>query len=348
MAWAWLEATAFTRVHRIAVWMLCADLLESGYEIEQVLPVVANVQRRAGRKSVARIVEGFIPALEAREFRVAVARVTPAAEAMVFEGFGSSDAAKVFRAAARIAEVRDRLAIALRRNLAGPVFLLAVAAGLGYGAGEGFVPALEGLAPVETWPAASQLAANAAVGFADNIIWIAMGLVGAAFGLGWLARNWTGRGRRWADAVVPFSLVRFVSGLSFVLCLVEAMRAGLDMDRALFEGLARGSTRYTRSRIMAIGRLMEEGGKLGRSMEETGHGFPAPELIPVVSALDGQADWAQRLGEFVDRWVERSERLVEERAMVLNRALTMLIVALVCMGIWLLFGVLQELLARGF
>ena len=133
MTWAWLERTAFGRTERISVWMLCADLLESGYEIEHALPVVAEVNRLAGRKSVARVVEGFVPALEANRLREAVARVAPPAEAMVFEGFGRADAASVFRSAARIADVRDRLAIALRASLAGPIFLSLVTAGLVYG-----------------------------------------------------------------------------------------------------------------------------------------------------------------------------------------------------------------------
>ena len=348
MARAWIERLSFPRAHRIAVWMLCADLIESGYEIERVLPVVAEVNRRAGRKSVARIIEGLVPALEAGTFRSAVERVAPAAEAMVFEGFGRADAAAVFRAAARIAEVRDRLGVALRTHLAGPVFLLLVTAGLVYGAGAHFVPALEQLAPVEAWPAGPQLAARIAMGFAAYAVWVGAGVAVAAVVLGWLARSWTGRGRHLADAVVPFSLVRFVAGLSFVLSVVEAMRAGLDLDRRLFDDLARGGTPYTRHRILAIGGAMERGDKFGEAMAGTGHGFPAPELIPVVSALDGMPSWAERLGKFTDRWVARSERLVAERAVVANRVLTLAVVLIAGSGMWLLFGVLQDLVDQGF
>ena len=345
---AWLEATAFTRTHRISVWLLCADLLDSGFEIERAFPVVAEVNRRSGRKSVARIVDGFVQALEAGRLREAVGRVTPAAEAMVFEGFGRSDAAQVFRAAARIAEVRDRLAIALRKNLAGPVFLALITGGLLYGAGKAFVPALEGLAPLETWPVGAQLAGKVAKGFAENVAWIGGGIGVLVVLMVWLGINWVGRGREVADEIVPFSLVRLVTGLSFVLCVVEAMRAGLDLDRRLFEDLARGGTRYARSRILAIANAMESGGGLGRAMERAGHGFPSPELIPVVAALDRSAHWAERLGKFVDRWVRRAERLVEEGAVVINRGLTFLIVVIVSAGSFLLLGVIQELVGQAF
>lgn len=348
MPWAWLERTAFGRAERISVWMLCADLLESGYEIENALPVVAEVNRRAGRKSVARVVDGFVPALEANRLREAVARVAPPAEAMVFEGFGRADAASVFRSAARIADVRDRLAIALRASLAGPIFLALLTTGLVYGAGTGFVPALEQLAPLESWPAEARLAAQIAIAFADNVIWIGVGVLLAIAGLAWLARNWTGRGRSVADEIMPFSLVRFVTGLSFVFSVVEAMRAGLDLDRRLFTDLASGGTRYTRDRILAIGAGMERGEQLGTAMQVTRHGFPSPELIPVIAALDGMESWADRLGKFVDRWVARSERTVQERAMVINRLLTMAVVAIVGSGMWLLFGVLQDLIRQGF
>ena len=347
MAAAWVERMAFGREYRVAVWMLCADLLESGYEIERVLPVVADVNRRAGRAAVAKVVEGLVPALEAGRLREAVERVTPAAEAMVFEGFGRADAAAVFRSAARIATVRERVANSLRANLAGPVFpghgdrRTRLWRGSGIRAGARATGAARAVAgggaarrTGRRWPSPSTWSGSGA------------GVVVLASALAWLARNWTGAGRRMADNVVPFSLVRFVVGLSFVLSIVEAMRAGLDMDRRLFEDLAKGGTRYSRHRILAIAREMERGEQLGRAMEGAHHGFPAPELIPVVMALDGMDEWADRLGRFVDRWVERSERVVRERAMVMNRVLTLVVVLIAGSAMWLLFGVLQDLIGQ--
>ena len=347
MAWAWLEATAFTREHRIAVWLLCADLLESGFEIEHVLPVVAEVNRVAGRTTVGKLVDGLIPALESGRFREAVGQVAPPAEAMVFAAFGRADAVEVFRSAARIAQVRDRLALVLRRNLAGPVLLTLVTVGLLYGAGAGFVPALEALAPIDTWPVEAQLVGGFCLGFVEHIGVIAAVFVVAVIGVAWAAGSWAGAGRRIADRFVPFSLVRLVTGLSFVLCVVESMRAGLDLDAELFEDLAQGTTPYTRSRILAIGRRMEESGRLGRSMQETGHGFPAPELIPVIAALDGKEGWVERVGKFIDRWVERSEQVVEEGALVVNRALTTVVVLIISGASFVLFGVIQELIGGG-
>ena len=36
---AFLERVSFVRAYRVSVWTLCADLLESGYEIEHALPL---------------------------------------------------------------------------------------------------------------------------------------------------------------------------------------------------------------------------------------------------------------------------------------------------------------------
>ena len=348
MAAAFLERMSFGRAQRVAVWTLCADLLESGYEIERVLPLVGDVMRRSGKASIAGIIEGFRPALERNKLRAAIARVAPPAEAMVFEGFGRANSAAIFRAAARIAEVRDRLSVAMRTHLIGPFFLLVVTGGLLYGAGWGFVPALEKMAPVEAWPAESQLAAAVAVGFAENVWWIGGGVVAVLAAFVWLGRNWTGSGRHIADQVVPFSLIRFVTGLSYIFSVVEAMRAGLDLDERLFRDLATGGTRYTRHRILAIAAQMERGESLGEAMEKAGHGFPAPELIPVVAALAGMPEWQERLGKFVDRWIARSERMVAERAMVLNRVLTAAIALIVVAGIGTVGGLLQDLVGRGF
>ena len=338
---------AFDRENRISAWMLCADLLESGFEIERVLPVVAASNRVVGRTRVARVIEGLIPGLETGEIRASIAKVAPPGEAMVFEGFGRVDAASIFRAASRIAEVQDRVALALRTHLAGPVFLVVVVLLMLYAAGEWFVPALEDMAPVQEWPIASRFAATVTVGFKDNALLIVGSIAVVAVVVGWLARNWTGRGRGVADGFFPFSIVRLVTGLSFVLTVVEAMRAGLELDARLFRGLASGGTRYTRHRIRAIGDAMERGDRFGEAMAGTGHGFPTPELIPVVTALDGMEAWEERLGKFVDRWVARSERLVGDRAVVANRVLTGVVVFVAGSGMWLLFGVLQDLIRRG-
>ena len=342
-----LERLSFSRAQRVAVWTLCADLLESDYEIENALPLVAKVNEGAGNASIARTVEKFRAALEKNELRSAVARVAPPEEAMVFEGFGRADSAAIFRSAARIAEVRDRLSVAMRTNLIGPALLFVLAAGLVYAAGWGFVPALEKMAPREEWSPASQVVATIAVGFSDNVVWIGGGFVAFVVLLVWLGRTWVGPGRHIADRVVPFSLIRFVSGLSFIFSVVEAMRAGLDLNERLFADLASGGTRYTRHRILSIGRQMQRGETLGKAMQSTGHGFPAPELIPVVSALDGMPEWEERLGKFVDRWIVRSERMVAERAMVLNRVMTTVIALVIVSGIVAVGGLLEELVARG-
>ena len=342
---SWLDRLAFDRENRISTWMVCADLLEAGFEIERVLPVVAEAERAGGRRRVGRVVEGLIPALVTGEMRAAVARVAPPSEAMVFEGFGRVEASAVFRAAARIAKVQDKVALALRTQLAGPALLVVMIVLMVYAAGRWFVPALEEMAPLEEWPVASRFAGEVAVAFKDSVLLVAGGFVGVSVVIAWLARNWVGRGRGVADRFFPFSIVRLVSGLSFVLTVVEAMRAGLELDARLFRGLARGGTRYTRHRIGAIGEAMERGEQFGQAMAGTGHGFPTPELIPVVTALDGTEAWEERLGKFVDRWVARSERLVAERTAVANRVMTGIVVLIAGTGMWLLFGVLQDLIS---
>lgn len=341
---AWMERMAFTREHRIGVWMLCADLLDSGMEVERALPAVAAVQRAAGKRSVALVLQGLLPALETGRMQSAVARVTPGSEAMVFAGFGRVEAATVFRAAARIAQVEDRVMLALRTHLVGPVALVATILLMLFGAGEWFVPAMQEMAPLQEWPAESRIAGELAVAFTEHVVWIGGALAAVGMLVWWLARHWVGPGRAVADGFFPFSLVRLVTGLSFVLTVVEAMRAGLDLDRRLFEALEAMGMRYTRHRIRAIREAMEGGLNLGAAMGATGHGFPAPELIPVITALEGMESWEERLGKFVDRWVARSERHVAERAAVVNRVLTMVVVVIAGSGMWLFFGMLPALM----
>ena len=329
------------REERIAIWHLCANLLESGFEIERVFPLVREMYALQGKRWIAARIESLEEAVKTGHLSRAVGRTASGGEALVFQAFGRTDAVAVFAAAARIAEVQDKLLMALWANLAGPCLLVMALVGVIWGAGAFFIPQLADYYPMSDWPEWSQSAGGLCLWVAEEILWIGIAAGGALGAVVWLGAVWTGTGRAMADRVVPFSWMRMVTGLAFLLTALECARAGLDLNDRTFMALARGSTRYVRHRIATIAANMNRGLGFGQAMAATGHGFPEPQLIAVVAALEGMPRWESRLGVFCERWVERAEHLVRTRTLVFNRVLLLLVGAVTAAGISALFEVLE-------
>ena len=330
------------REERIVVWRLCAHLLESGIEIERVFPLVREMYVVQGKRRIAARVGSLEDAVKTVRLSDAVGRNASGGEALVFQAFGRTDAVAVFAAAARIAEVQDKLVMALRSNLAVPCFLLLALLGMVWVAGEFFVPQLTDYYPMSSWPGWSRNADELCLWVAGEILWLGIAAAAAVGALIVLSLAWTGTGRAAADRVVPFSWIRLVTGLAFLLTAIECVRAGLDLNERTFAALGRGGTRYVRHRIAAIAANMSRGLGFGQAMAATGHGFPEPQLIAVVAALEGMPQWESRLGTFCERWVERAEHLVRSRTLIVNRVLLLLVGAVVAGGISALFEILKS------
>ena len=330
------------REERIAIWRMCANLLESGVEIERVFPLVREMYAVQGRRWIANRIGTLEEAVKAGRLSAAVSRTASDSEALVFQAFGRTDAVAVFAAAARIAEVQDKLVMALWANLAGPCFLMVALVGVVWGAGAFFVPQLADYYPMSDWPGWSRSAGELCLWVAGEILWVGVGAAAALAALAWLGMVWTGMGRAAADRVVPFSWIRMVTGLAFLLTAIECVRAGLDLNDRTFAALSRGGTRYVRHRIAAIAANMNRGLGFGQAMAATGHGFPEPQLIAAVAALEGMPQWESRLGVFCERWVERAEHLVRSRTLVFNRVLLLVVGAVIAGGISALFEVLES------
>ena len=112
------------RKARVDCFQTVADLLDAGFELERALDVTARAL--GGRGARARLIGSWRRALPASRFAEAMAASVPAAEAMIFEAYGRVDAGRLFAAASRVAELRERQMAAVRKALAMPL-LLAVA-----------------------------------------------------------------------------------------------------------------------------------------------------------------------------------------------------------------------------
>ena len=327
------------RKARVDCFQTVADLLAAGFELERALEVTARASGHGGR---ARLIASWRAALPAGRFAEAMAGSVPAAEAMIFEAYGRVDAGRLFAAAARVADLRERQMAAVRKALAMPLLLALALVLMLWSAGGWFVPVLEGVVPPERWgPAAGLFRAASLWLHAQPLTFAAIcGAVGVPVAAAMV--HWTGPGRTALDRVAPFSLYRTVTGSAFLFTVLEFLGAGLDLNDRAFDDLKRRAAPYARHRIGAIQRHMRHGAGLGRAMTLAGHGFPDPALVPVVAALDGVPGWERKLSGFVERWVGRSEDLLRTRAAGLNAALLILVTAIVAAGIDAMFSILQQ------
>ena len=272
-----------------------------------------------------------------------MAASVPASEAMIFEAYGRVEAGRLFAAAARVAELRERQMAAVRKALAMPILLGIALVTMLWAAGGWFVPVLESVVPPERWgPAAGMFRAAS--------VW----LYGAAIGVRCDLRRGRGAGRRrhgpldrdrggrrstasppsrsTAPSPVPPSCSR---------CWSSCGPASISTTAPSTTSRRRAAP-YARHRIGAIQRHMVGGAGLGRAMTLAGHGFPDPSLVPVIAALDGVPGWEDKLSRFVERWVSRSEDLLRTRAAGLNAALLILVTVAVAAGIDAMFSILQQ------
>ncbi len=342
---AWLEIVLGRRA-RVDCYRLIADLLEADFALEGALEIAARTARDEGHAVRARILARWRRALLADRFADTAGRWVPAAEAMIFRAYGRIDAALLFAAAARVAELRDRQLSAVWKAIAMPLVLAAGVTVLLWAAGGHFIPVLETVSPPENWSPAARLFRTSATWLHANPLRFAVlcGVFGASLAAATVA--WTGPGRVLCDRVAPFSLYRMLTGSAFLFVVLEFLRAGIDLNERAFEEIKRATSPYVRHRIGRIQAHMARGAGLGESMVLAGHGFPEPALIPVIAALDGTRNWERKLSRFVDRWISRSETTLRTRAAALNGALLIAVTLVLATGIDAMFSILEQATAH--
>ena len=318
---------AFRRSVRARTWTVVADLLESGMELNRALPMVAEIQGR-GRKTLQDILGDLRSSLRTDRFAVTVTDYVPESEAMLFRRFGQASDASIFRAAATLTEVDERIAKAIRQALMWPLFLFFLIFGLLYSLGSNLFPTVETLAPVHEWPVSSQLVARLAFGVADHSLLVGVTLVLLVGAYLAIERFHAGFGREWLDRIPPFSLYRLRTGATFAFVLLENARVGHEINRAFLLNLAAGLPPYSRSRIMAIAEYADRT-NIGNAAITAGHGFPDPELNAVLRAYAGQADWVPRYARYANAWLERLQVRVDAMVQVLRLVLMILAAAII-------------------
>ncbi len=327
---------------RVDSYSVIADLLDAGLPLESALGITRNVARSQGQGLRAWIIDRWRRALLRDRFANELSLWVPSVESMILKAYGRIEADALFAAAARVAELRERQAIAVRKAVGMPLALMAGLLVLLWAAGGHFIPVLETVVPAERWsPAAALFRQVSTALHEDALIWSAV-FVAVLATLALVTVCWTGPGRTLLDRIAPFSLYRTVTGSAFLFVILEFLSAGIDLNDRMFDDLKRHCGPYARHRIGTIQKFMARGAGLGQSMILAGHDFPDPALVPVVAALEDVPGWERKLARFVNRWIDRSEETLRTRAALLNACLLILVTGVMAAAIDAMFSILKQ------
>ena len=333
------------RRRRVLLFRTVAELTDANEAVETALAVVAAGQRAQGDSMQAWLIDRWAASLRTGTFPAEVGACLPPVEAMIFQAYGEVDAGPLFGAAARIAEMRGRQTGALVKTLLMPTVLgIGTVAGL-WACGRWFVPTLETVVPASQWgPMGTAFHALTTFVWNHDVPLLA-GTLSVLAAVAVSMVRWTGPGRARADRWLPWSLARLLAGTAFLLVSLEHLRNGLDLNERAFRRLRRRSSRYAAHRIAAIERHMMRGAGFGGAMIATDHGFPDPELCHVIRALERRPGWEDRMGAFIEGWVEQSEDRLRQRtalAAVLLQASAALFAAVLLSVMGQVIGAAQD------
>ena len=105
---------SFTRAIRAEVWQLMADLTASGLSDAEAFEIVSTIYKQRRRTGMSNVMLDLRDAIARKDFPVTNAKYATGGEALLFAGYDSSDAARMFAGAARVSRAELLIARAIR------------------------------------------------------------------------------------------------------------------------------------------------------------------------------------------------------------------------------------------
>ncbi|MDE0256049.1 MAG: type II secretion system F family protein [Rhodospirillaceae bacterium] len=345
-----LHRLSFGLKARAEAYQLLADFTASGMDLGVALETAGSIYRARGNESVHYILGEMRRSMAmGLGLRPALRRFAPQTDRLMFAGEGSIDSDAMFASVAKICRSQLAMRKAMLSAIAGPSMAIAALLGLYYLLGARMFPAFAQLAPIETWPLHSRMLAGVAIRVADGVLLAAPAVAIALFAVGWSARNWSGRGRVWADRIPPWSLYRLQTGLLFLMLLVESGRMGRNLNTAFLLDLARDAGPYVASRIRAIAHLTRnDPSGIGAAAQRTGQRWPDVTLAAALAAYSRQDNWLENFGDYLDRYAETADARARGAATTLNYVLTLMVAASLGGALLTVFGLIDQVQSSGF
>jgi type II secretory pathway component PulF len=310
----------FGQADRAEAWQLVADMTHAGISDVDALEAAAKVNEGRGKKGAAKRLRTIKRAISSNRFAQAMQEQAAGAEAILFTSLGTSDVSQMFGSAARVMRIQQKINRAIREAIVGPTVLFLIIFLAIYIAGRRLFPVMIEIAPDGELDPLAQLIVSFGIWFGQNPFIIFTGLGVITLGIALMVPFYTGPLRDRLDNIPPFSLYRLAAGSAFVLTIVECAKGKEPITSKFITAMSLRVGRYTRWRLQKIARGFGEG-NIGTACLKKGGGFPAIEINYVWDALDGQTDWEEPLGRFVDRWLEDIETTAKRNAALMRTVL---------------------------
>lgn len=337
----WLRRIQFGTGERVRLWKLLTGLLRAGVELENALTTTREINR-LNRPAVAAICGDLLAALREDRFADEMTRYLPASEALLFRQFGGTDTVELFAAATRIAEANSAVRRMILAALAKPVVLLLLVVVILIVMGQQFYPVIADIAPPEAWDIGSRTMYAISGWMVGSPFEIAAYAVTTVVGYYLIRNHWVGAGRVTIDRIPPWSLYRLQCAAVFLQVVAQNALVGNDITPSFLAELARGTSRYQRTRILAIADHLRTA-PLGQAALAAGHNFPDREVNLVLAAIGDRTGWARNFDAYVTHWMAEIEQTVKAVMAILNFLMLLVVSGLILQAASSIYGMIDVL-----
>ncbi|MDE2674027.1 MAG: hypothetical protein OXH65_02855 [Paracoccaceae bacterium] len=341
----WFHKLQFTKKTRADVWQLVGDLTRAGMSETDALEAIIAIYSARKDPSIVYILKRIRNSIGTNTFNFEVNRYSSASESIMFSSHGTADASRMYTGAARILKTQILMRKTVTAALFQPLIALATVFMLYYILGDRMFPQFMLILPIEHWSPISRTVARVALFLASNTL-LVLGFIAFLIGLlGWMVRNYSGPGRVLLDQFPPFSLYRISTGVAFLMTIIERGRMGSSLNTQMLQAMARHSSGYMKSRILAIARYSDQdSGGIGSAARQAGQNFPSLDLALIMAKYsETGGDWLVSFSRFMDGWIEDVQTRIRTMAVALNTIPLFFVTFSIALGILTIFTIVTDL-----
>ena len=226
-----------------------------------------------------------------------------------------------------------------------PSFLLMFLIAIIYAIGEFMVPPMLSVAPDLKWTGLAKTLVDLSNWVRVNWPYLFASLPIIAVIVAYSLGNWKGRSRVLFDDLPPWSMYRVFTGVSWLLSFSALVDAGTPVSKALMN-LRQDASPYLLERLNKTLIYVNNGDNLGDALFKTKYNFPDTEIIGDLRIYSELDNFPAALAQISNEWLENSEKMIAQKAGVLN---AVAILAIAFTVAWAVMGTfdMQEQLVQG-
>ncbi|ECH4667687.1 type II secretion system F family protein [Salmonella enterica] len=313
----WLARKTFSTGERRDLYEDLAFLLDNNKTLEVALNDILNVATDFGQNrdnGTAMCMRDCIRALHSgQSIDVGMADWIPVNEiALIGSGVKDGQLAGALRRAIKIVESAGTMRAEFFSTLTYPICLILTMFFLMYMCTSQFIPALERVAPRESWHGTLYRFATLSEFFVHNALLLGGGGVLLVGWIVWSLPNLTGHTRKKLDSIMPWSLYRDMQGVAFMMNLAALMRANLKTLETL-QVLSRYATPWLLERIQATELEINKGAHLGLALKNTGMNFPSKECVNKLMLLTSGDNAEDIIENFAQEWLKKTQAKIKSK-----------------------------------